>query len=741
MGERCRIFRHMKWNQPLNSHYRYPATILLLISAVFINSCSAQGFVRGGREDVDIGGSRSSRQPCLPEKYLIPLRAAFQKLIPTFNSHSLVIQLRTDARIQMGPEDSKLVPFLRAYYPTVVKKLKATTPPNKLTQSAMLLYFNTEYSHFLAQAGVPLSCLSYFLGVADVKEAMQLQQLSQNLQKRFRIESEDHDHKPIFGKGVTGQEIVKSLKIKPKAAFTPSEYLRDRTRDQAICQEILLYLKDDSILIKLPISNLEMRSMYIPSFKSPLQLGQVEVPYEIARYIAIGLNCLDRTEEKRNFIEKVLDWASTKLIPQIIQSPTCLHGFGGILPFMASIQEYEDTLDQHETSLQNATLAASQLSNVSSTSSPMSTTTESLSSNVIHVRKRRSIENTNQHNQKRKKKQHSQHHMRIPLHLKNPPAGRNQKPTNFNKMKYDDELFHLYNKLNKHFLNNGLKIDRLDIIKLPKHSKAGGSRFPPVIFHSTTTRPTTTKIRVTKKRPTTTTTTRRTTTTTTTTTKPSPYIAPPFPVAPISNVRVIGEVRLDENRLNKPVSVVVHGNKFNAHLNVIPKGMVHNTRGEVIHFEDNPFKKDPHQVGPQFHHGRHLHPRDPDKVRPLHLRKHLLYKQFANDRQPHNVVDKILNDGVETIANFAHSLVPAIFVDRRPKKLPKMHTFNDISPEVMSYIQEKGAGQRGQRLPQQEPPPVRMVERPSKTKGRRLSSIDRGLENLIKTDEEFPRRV
>jgi len=135
-----------------------------------------------------------------------------------------------------------------------------------------------------------------------------------------------------------------------------------------------LLVKDGSIMIKLPISNLELKSMYIPSFTSPLQLGQVEVPYQLGRYISAGLNCLDRTEEKKNFIEKVLEWASTKvcfspskakcpftfqfvftvnlfyifciqLIPQIVQSPTCLRGFSGILPFIVSVQEYESTLD------------------------------------------------------------------------------------------------------------------------------------------------------------------------------------------------------------------------------------------------------------------------------------------------------------------------------------------------------------------------------------------------------------
>ncbi len=65
--------------------------------------CFAQRIPGNGLEDSGGGGGsrdlkrvrRGAGGPCLPEEFLAPVRTAFQKIIPTFNSRSLTIQLKT----------------------------------------------------------------------------------------------------------------------------------------------------------------------------------------------------------------------------------------------------------------------------------------------------------------------------------------------------------------------------------------------------------------------------------------------------------------------------------------------------------------------------------------------------------------------------------------------------------------------------------------------------------------------
>lgn len=64
--------------------------------------CLAERIPGNGLEDSGGGGGRELRRvrrgaggPCLPEEFLAPVRTAFQKIIPTFNSRSLTIQLKT----------------------------------------------------------------------------------------------------------------------------------------------------------------------------------------------------------------------------------------------------------------------------------------------------------------------------------------------------------------------------------------------------------------------------------------------------------------------------------------------------------------------------------------------------------------------------------------------------------------------------------------------------------------------
>lgn len=86
------------------------------------------------------------------------------------------------------------------------------------------------------------------------------------------------------------------------------------------------------------------KELALPYLDSSLQLGQVEVPTEIGHYIATGLKCLENNGQRWNFTCKVIDWMQNDLVYQIVRTPTCIQGFGGILPFIVSIKDFSNYL-------------------------------------------------------------------------------------------------------------------------------------------------------------------------------------------------------------------------------------------------------------------------------------------------------------------------------------------------------------------------------------------------------------
>lgn len=94
----------------------------------------------------------------------------------------------------------------------------------------------------------------------------------------------------------------------------------------------------------LPSLNVNRLKLEIPYLVVPINLNKAGVPYQIGRYLAFGLACLDDDVQKWNFTEKVIDWMTTNVVHDIVLAPVCLTGFGGILPFIVSVQHYADSL-------------------------------------------------------------------------------------------------------------------------------------------------------------------------------------------------------------------------------------------------------------------------------------------------------------------------------------------------------------------------------------------------------------
>ncbi len=109
----------------------------------------------------------------------------------------------------------------------------------------MFLYFNKEYTRFLSKIGVPLSCASYFLGMAETEAVSQLQQLSQTLQNRY-LSKDGSGFTCLFGKGTSGPQIMDMLKVTSQEGFDPNNY--DPTQDAADCAEMILYSKHSLFL-------------------------------------------------------------------------------------------------------------------------------------------------------------------------------------------------------------------------------------------------------------------------------------------------------------------------------------------------------------------------------------------------------------------------------------------------------------------------------------------------------------
>lgn len=97
-------------------------------------------------------------------------------------------------------------------------------------------------------------------------------------------------------------------------------------------------------MARMPSLNLDRGELEIPYMSSPIPLGQVEVPFQLGRYIATGLNCLDKDDQRWNFTCKVVEWMQVQVVEQIVHAPTCVSGFSGILPFILSVQKYSDNI-------------------------------------------------------------------------------------------------------------------------------------------------------------------------------------------------------------------------------------------------------------------------------------------------------------------------------------------------------------------------------------------------------------
>lgn len=286
------------------------------------------------------------------------------------------------------------------------------------------------------------------------------------------------------------------------------------------------------------------------------------------------------------------------------------------------------------------------------------------------------------------------------------------------KKKYDEELLHMYNKLNDHFQHNHMRIARLDIIRADQEPTA----FPPIYYRTTTLRSHIKKHWGPAPPPSTT-----TTTTTTTSTTPRPYMHPPLKAnLPARPLKINAEVYMDESRFHKPVQVLVTGKKVDAKLYVYPKNPTSHS-GDIVRFEENPIVSG--QLHPVFdlskRHFSGARPRLRHNYKPLNLRKYILYQKQSRDNLPHNVIDRALDSGIKSVTSFAKSILPSVFGEpEREKPMPKMHKFESLYAS------------RGYNQPR---PPIHIVEKPSVRKGKRLNAIDRGLEDLIRTDEEIPR--
>lgn len=183
---------------------------------------------------------------------------------------------------------------------------------------------------------------------------------------------------------------------------------------------------------------------------------------------------------------------------------------------------------------------------------------------------------------------------------------------------------------------------------------------------------------------------------------------------------------IDENRFQKPVKVQVHGKKVNAQFNVVPKHHL-GGKSEVLHFVEDPIvSRQLHYVrDPSRHHRIVKLRRSP---RPLHLRRHIIFRKNSKDPRPQNIVDEVIDSGVKSVSNFAKSVLPSVF-GPPPQALPrpKMHRFKNIPFD--QYPSNK----------QWRKQHVNIIEKPSVRKGNHLNNVERGLEDLIRTDEEIPR--
>jgi hypothetical protein len=326
---------------------------------------------------------------------------------------------------------------------------------------------------------------------------------------------------------------------------------------------------------------------------------------------------------------------------------------------------------------------------------------------------------------------------------------------------YDAELRHLYDKLNNHFLKNNLEIERLDVVQLPN---ANHIIVPePIVFHTTTT-----------------TTTSTTTTTTTTTTTPAPTTEATTEAATQQaaevevetkekdysesqedledfetetigrRVKIIGEVEVNEDKLSEPISVQVHGDKIRAQMDVEPIRQIHDQDGNVLHFSQSQPLIKPTKKRHRWHFGVHNHSRlDPRKIKPFHMRQFLLKKKLGKDPHPPNILARALSNGAHNVQDFAHYLFPKAFHGSKPEpaELPKTFKFKPFeTPEDIHYLQHRKHPAGDDKVIDQA-----FAQKLNELKKRKrfkngnpkeladMDYVEKGLLELHDADEEFPR--
>lgn len=131
-----------------------------------------------------------------------------------------------------------MVPFLSRYYSATITKIQPEE--SDLLATSMYLYFSREYARFLTRIGMPLSCISFYLGATDAQTLNELQSLTTALQRRY-LPGGSQNMKCLFDKDMTGQQILNVLRVNTKEVYEPNKYLPDNARDAATCEQIIFY--------------------------------------------------------------------------------------------------------------------------------------------------------------------------------------------------------------------------------------------------------------------------------------------------------------------------------------------------------------------------------------------------------------------------------------------------------------------------------------------------------------------
>lgn len=239
------------------------------------------------------------------------------------------------------------------------------------------------------------------------------------------------------------------------------------------------------------------------------------------------------------------------------------------------------------------------------------------------------------------------------------------------KLLFDTELTAVYNRLNDHFLKNNMKLERIDVVKLPQiyidQQKIARQRRK----HRTTTTSTTT-------RRTTITTTEKVTEPPTTvddfteddTATPEVYYLPKQAVTEFvgHRMKIVGEVIVDENNLVKPVSVIVDGKNIEAELDVRPIGqsqLAEKTDLQthtIQHVSQGRKHKNKHGVRRphhKFHFGVHDHSfKDESKIEALDVRPFIMKSRLGAYSKHHNWIEDMLENVGTKMSNFYHFFIP-----------------------------------------------------------------------------------